>query len=141
MTSPFRARTTIEPGCTTIDVVGDDPLAWTPGYPAFYLAVIGSRRRTANDDRDQVLTYVARYVDEAEARGERVVIVSGGASAGADRNVEHVATAIGLDVVRFRPRAVPDGSPYFVAVQGPVRQEHPGRRARAGCGGAGARGQ
>jgi hypothetical protein len=77
------------------------------------VAVIGSRRRDGPHDLDQVLTYLAQKHDAAETVGRKIVIVSGGASAGADRHAERVAEAIGLDLVRFRPRPIPSGSPYY----------------------------
>ena len=100
-----------------LTIVGDDHFEWSPPYPAELLAVIGSRRRNEPADAEQVLLYIAQRVDEAEKRNERVVIVSGGASAGADRHAERIAAAAGLDLICFRPRTVPSGSPYYTFVK------------------------
>jgi hypothetical protein len=103
-----------------VTVTGDEPLAWEPGYPTFYLAVVGSRRRNGPSDVDQVAARIVHWYNEVEKRtsgAKRVVIVSGGASQGADRTAEAVAEASGIDLVRFRPRPVPQGSPYFMFVK------------------------
>jgi hypothetical protein len=97
-----------------IEVVGDDPLTWVAPYSvAAYVAVIGSRRRSTDEDRDQVLRFI-----EARDRihGPKIVLVSGGASKGADRFAEIVAELAEIDLIRFRPRRVSEDAPYYVLV-------------------------
>lgn len=100
-----------------VTVVGDDKLEWVPGYIAEYVAVIGSRRRNGPADLEQVLVYIVSRMNSAEAQGRKIVIVSGGASKGADRHAEFVVEAADFDMVRFMPRVTTEGSPCFVRVK------------------------
>lgn len=94
-----------------IDVVGEQEFTWTGASDARFVAVIGSRRRDTFADIEQVLVAVAELVD---ATSGDVVLVSGGCRKGADNHAEHVAETCGLQMVRFLPCEVPEGSPHWV---------------------------
>lgn len=95
-----------------IDVVGEQEFTWTGASDACFVAVIGSRRRNEESDREQVLRAVVAVL-EREVGRRPVVFVSGGCRKGADRHIELFVEATELTLVRFLPRDVPAGSPHW----------------------------